>query len=98
MCSSIFSSKKRSGSFRPSAKIRISERESSLIASKYSSYASRKPGMSGRLLGSKCGPAALPRWYSSSGTFDGPTENDSFKSPGVASSRLYDKPSSPTAL
>jgi len=37
MCSSILSSKKRSGSFRPSAKMRISERESSLIASKYSS-------------------------------------------------------------
>ena len=54
--------------------------------------------MGGQLFGSKWGPAAGPRWYSSSGTFEGPIEKDSFRSPGVASSRLYDRPSSPTAL
>ena len=44
-------------------------------------------------------PSVAPTLASSSSNVPtGPIENDSFRSPGAASSRLYDRPSSPTAL
>src|SRR5258708_20087754 len=96
MWRSILSSKYVSGKSRPSAKMRINILERSDIAWKYSFHDSLKSGIcSDQRLGAKCGPAAGPVKYGSSGTTTGPIENDSLRSPGDFSPTLYERPSSP---
>src|SRR6478752_6659374 len=78
--------------------MRISWRDTSLIAAKYCSHSGRSSGSAGgHTFGAKCGPASAQVKYGSSGTSNGPMSIFSLRSPGALASSEYERPSLPTA-